>query len=176
MHKLLLNSVAALAVLAAPVPLLAQAGAARGAAPSVSPQHGTGMSSDQQSAYDAWPADRQTTYDAWTPDYQAYYWTLEPVQQEAYFTLDDAQRAQLSQMSDAQRAESWGGIMAQAQSHQSHSTAPATPAQTSSANPAQSSAGAGRTGTSPIDGGVTNETGSSTADPTTAARTTTPEP
>jgi len=154
MRKVLLASVAALAVLAAPVPLLAQA-----SAPAASPQPGLTLSAEQLTQYDSWPADRQTAYSAWPAVYQDYYWTLEPTQQDAYFWLDDQQRLQLSQMSGAQQAEAWGSILSQVPSHQSHS------ASTSSTNPAQSSAGAARTGTSPTNGGVTNATGSSTANP-----------
>lgn len=68
------------------------------------------MSSEEKSAYDAWPADKRTSYDSWNSEYQAYFWSLSPSQQTGWFALTDEQRKQVYDMPPASRAAAWASI------------------------------------------------------------------
>jgi hypothetical protein len=102
------------------------------------------MSSEQRSAYEAWPADRKAEYDQWNAEYQAYFWSLSPGQQAGWFALTDEQRKQVYEMPPASRAAAWTSIEQQL----AGTTDSAAPPSAATGMPPAPATGA----TSPMDG------------------------
>lgn len=119
MHKLLLASSAALALLAVPAAIQAQ-----DAAPTAPPAAAApSMTPEQKALYDGWSPTQKSDYQGWPADYQAYYWTLNTDQQKGYWALTADQRGQIYKMTPEQRQMAWNSVVQQL-SGQTPSTPP----------------------------------------------------